>query len=156
MARTRLNYKEGDWVAVPLRDHGYAVGVIARKDGKGVVLGYFFKKRYDDLPNIADIPQETSASDACLVCMFGDLGIIKESWKIIGRHADWNREEWPVPIFSRIARDESWATGVLYSDVNIVRIREIPIDLSQARQLPVDGLSGYGAVEIKLTHLLSS
>ena len=38
----KASYREGDWFAVPLRDGGYAAGLIARANPKGVLLGYFF------------------------------------------------------------------------------------------------------------------
>ncbi len=30
----KQKYEEGDWFAVPLRNGGYALGVVARLDGK--------------------------------------------------------------------------------------------------------------------------
>lgn len=54
MAR-KLPYSEGDVFAVALRDGGYGTGVVARMDGKGSVLGYFFGRRYDKPPELADV-----------------------------------------------------------------------------------------------------
>jgi hypothetical protein len=54
MAR-KLPDSEGDGFAVPLRDGGYAIGVVARMDRKGSVLGYFFGPRYDEPPKLAEV-----------------------------------------------------------------------------------------------------
>ena len=37
-----VRYREGDWFAVPLRDGGFGVGVIARANPKAALLGYFW------------------------------------------------------------------------------------------------------------------
>lgn len=41
------NYREGSRFAVPLRQGGYAVGLVARVNPRGVLLGYFFGPRHD-------------------------------------------------------------------------------------------------------------
>src|SRR5207247_10946755 len=38
----KLPYEEGTRFAVPLRDGGYGVGIVARIGGRGVTIGYFF------------------------------------------------------------------------------------------------------------------
>jgi hypothetical protein len=35
----QVNYREGDWFGVPLRDGGFAAGVIARANPKAALLG---------------------------------------------------------------------------------------------------------------------
>lgn len=57
MPRRKLNYGEGDWLAVPVRDGGLAVGVVARMDGKGGVVGYFFGPRRNDVPALEDVDE---------------------------------------------------------------------------------------------------
>jgi hypothetical protein len=37
--------EEGDLFAVPLRDGGYGIGVVARVGRRGVLVGYFFGRR---------------------------------------------------------------------------------------------------------------
>jgi len=156
MAKKTLPYKEGDWFAVPLRDSGYGVGLVARMDGEGVVLGYFFGPCYDRLPTKEDI-SGLSATDAVLVRRFGDPGFLRREWPIIGESDSWSRELWPVPAFGRIALDRSKAWLTEYSDNDLTSPqREIAISVEEATGLPEDGLSGYGAIEIRLTRLLSS
>jgi hypothetical protein len=59
MGSQKINYREGDWFAVPLRDGGYAVGLVARMDNRGGVLGYFFGPRRDDVPSPSDVEAST-------------------------------------------------------------------------------------------------
>ena len=46
----RGEYREGDWFAVPSRDGGFAVGVIARANPGGVLLGYSFGTLRSEIP----------------------------------------------------------------------------------------------------------
>ncbi|WP_081752729.1 immunity 26/phosphotriesterase HocA family protein [Kallotenue papyrolyticum] len=153
MPRRKLPYQEGDWFAVPLRTGGYALGLIARVDGKGGVLGYFFGPRYHQLPS-KDQASKLAPADAILIRRFGDLGLLQGEWPIIYRPEQWDRRDWPVPPFSRIAMDKSWAIKVVYSD-DLSLLSEAPITVEEAQELPEDGLSGYGALEIRLTKLLN-
>jgi immunity protein 26 of polymorphic toxin system len=75
-------YREGDWFAVPLRDNAYGVGLAARVDGKGGVLGYFFGPRRTELPDLSELAA-LSAGDSVLVRQFGDLSLLKREWPVI-------------------------------------------------------------------------
>src|SRR5689334_22542654 len=104
MPRKALPYAAGAWFAVPLKTGGFALGVVARADGRGVVLGYFFGPRYVALP-AGEHTQGLRAADAVLVERFGDLGLIHGEWPIIQRECAWNPADWPVPVFARISED---------------------------------------------------
>lgn len=155
MPRRKLPYKEGDWFAVPLQPTGYGLGLVARMNGKGVVLGYFFGPLHAQCPtkhNTAGL----SAKDAILIRQFGDPGLVSGKWPIIYRSDPWYREEWPLPTFASIAVDRTRALRVEYSEEDInIAVNEVPISISEARVLPEDGLSGSGAIEIRLANLLS-
>jgi hypothetical protein len=154
MPKRKLPYKEGTWFALPLRDDGFAVGVAARLTGDGIVLGYFFGRRFRQAPSMESL-KELTAQDAILICCFGDLGLLRKGWVVIAHDPQWNRDAWPLPRFGRIAVAGDWATSVVYDEENINRVlREVPMSVEEARLLPEDGLSGYGAVEIRLTNLL--
>ena len=156
MPRKRLPYKEGDWFAVPLRDGGYALGLVARMNGKGSVLGYFFGPWREQCPTKEDT-QGLSSADAILVRLFGDLGLLEGKWPILGRSDLWDRADWPLPAFARIAVDKSRAWRVEYSEADINQVvREVPVNPNKVSHLPEDGLSGSGALEIRLTQLLSA
>ena len=159
MPRRKLPYKEGDWFAVPLRSEGYGLGLVARMNGKGIVLGYFFGPLHKQLPTEKDIVS-LSPMDAVLVRQFGDSGFLGGKWPVIYRPDDgrWSREEWPLPAFGRIVPvpGSILAIRTEYSedDINHV-IREVPVSVEEARQLPRDVLSGDEAIEIIVTKLLS-
>ncbi len=156
MARKKLPYIEGDWFAVPLRTGEYGLGRAVRIDGRGGVLGYFFGMAQEQVPSKEAVAILTPA-EAVLIRHCGDLGIIEGKWPIIGHDIPWCREDWPVPAFARIDEYEGKAWKVEYSDTDGTSvIREISISLEEAHDLPEDGLSGYGALEIRLTKLLTA
>ena len=93
-------YEEGDWFAVPLRDGGFGVGVAARSDRSGVVVGYFFAPRRSKVPGLDEV-SDLSPDEALLVRMFGDLSLVSGEWPVIGRSDSWDRGDWPLPVFGR-------------------------------------------------------
>jgi hypothetical protein len=147
-------YKEGDWFAVPLRDRGFAVGVVARSNPKGALLGYFFGPRHDKVPS-KDVAAGLTPSQAVLVGKFGHLGLEWGTWPILGRHRDWDREAWPIPILIRYEELTGRTFQVFYDPDDPVKLlREQQVDAGVAEQGPTDGLMGAGFVEIRLTSLL--
>lgn len=119
-------------------------------DGKGVALGYFFGPRIDSLHGLDKI-YSFNSGDAIRVCMFGDRGILKKHWPVVGRVAPWNPAEWPVPMFCRHGN-----VRVSYDPESLVVLKEERYDMQQCAKLPEDGLDGSGFVEIKLTRQLAS
>ena len=152
----RTPYNEGDVFAVPLRDGGYAPGVIARADGKGVVVGYFFAKRFQSVPPISALG-DLSPLDHVLVQRFGDIGLIQGTWPRLGALPEWRRESWPIPAFGRHDKLTDSYVRVEYADNDPnSRPREVPISEEQFEQLANDGLAGFQFVEDRLTRLLSA
>ncbi len=151
----RLPYSDGDWFAVPLReDGGYGVGVVARHDRRGGVIGYLFNLRSDDVPTLDDVSSFRSA-EAIRVMRFGDLGLIKGQWPILGRLETWQPDDWPIPDFGR-REPTGRAFRVVYSAEDLRGpVREEPITEDDCDKLPRDALSGAGAVERVLTELLA-
>ncbi len=155
MAPRELPYREGDVFAVPLQDGSYGIGVVARMDGRGAVLGYFFNRRYDSAPAAADLGGLT-ALDAILVQVFGDPGLVRGSWPVIGPLPNWRREEWPMPAFGRYEELTGRYFRVAYSDDDPnSRPREVPISQEEFERLPEDGAAGFGFIEARLTRLLA-
>jgi hypothetical protein len=153
----RKNYREGDWFAIPLRGGGFAAGIVARSmpDDGGINLGYFFGPSRDDVPHLSELAP-LKPSDAVLVRRFGDLGLIEGSWPVIGRTAEWDRSLWPIPRFGRFEGLTNRAFEVIYEDNDpSMAIREILTGKDKIFSLPVDRLSGSGAIEIVLTHRLT-
>ncbi len=155
MAR-RLPYRDGDWFAVPLRDGaGFAIGVVARHDRRGGVIGYFFQERFSEVPLLGSL-RSLEARDAVRVMRFGDLGLIKGQWPLLGCRDDWSAEEWPLPVFGR-REPTGRAFRVVYSPDDLRGpVAEEPITDDECDLLPRDALSGAGAVEKVLTALLVS
>jgi hypothetical protein len=148
-----LPYSESSVFLVPLRNGGYARGVVARAspEGKGV-LGYFFGPR---LSSGGDAEWgDLDPAEAILCVRFGDLGLINGEWPILGKVLNWNRSMWPMPDFVR--RDPLGRLRpvlVRYSDDDPMRI-EAEYSIEDDSGMLLDSASGYGAVEIKLTKLL--
>ena len=148
-------YREGDLFAVPLRDGGYGVGLAIRASSDGVVVGYFFRARFEEPPRPEEIGS-LSRDEAVWVKAFGDLRLLDGAWPVLGPLPGWRREEWPMPAFGR---DESLTKRFLrveYDDDNPnSRPRETPITEEEFERLPLDGLAGAGSVEKRLTRLLA-
>jgi len=149
----KLPYSEGSVFLVPLRNGGYACGVVARASSAGkVLLGYFFGPRLVS-PNPVEV-EDLDPTHAALKVRFGDLGLINGVWPIIGKIPHWDRTRWPMPLFVR--KDpfkKRKPVQVRYSDTDPRRVEtENPID--DDADMISDSMSGYGAVEIRLTKLL--
>jgi hypothetical protein len=152
----KLPYRKGDLFALPLRDHGYAVGLVARSGPRGRVLfGYFFGRRYAQVPALSHVPSFTP-TDAILVGRFGDLNLINGEWRVLGQLTDWNRTIWTMPPFVRQDPLTGRTFQVVYSDDDpgtLVRETTLAAD---ADIEPKDSMAGAGAIEIKMTKLLTS
>jgi hypothetical protein len=146
--------REGDWFVVPLRDGGFGVGLVARANKQGVVLGYFFGPRREQPP----APHELSGlapSDAVLLVQFGDLHLRSGRWRVIGRAAAWSRADWANPVFGRFEVLTGRSIAVEYDDDDPNRVvRETDVERQDLSRYPNDGLHGASAVELQLTSLL--
>src|SRR4051812_7304936 len=92
--------QEGDLFGVPLEGGGYGVGLVARSNQEGVVVGYFFGERFLHTPDASELAT-LDLGDAVLVKTFGDLGLLRSEWPVIGQLPGWRREDWPMPAFGR-------------------------------------------------------
>lgn len=152
----KLPYKQGTWFGVPLRDGGFAVGLVARhvpKSGK-IILAYFFGPKRESLPTLGDL-EDLAPQSAVKVIHVGDLRLMNGTWPILGDSPNWKREEWPMPAFIR--RDDilSIAWRVEYADDNpnqVISEQRIPYD---SVELERDEFYGAGAAEIALTRILA-
>ena len=147
-----LNYQEGDWFEVPLSPGvpGVAVGVVARMDGRGGVLGYFFL--LDKAPSASE-RAALLPGDADAVMRFGNLGLIQSEWPILGP-VGWDRAEWDFPpaFAHQDVVSKKWVLRYR-SDPWGVFEREVPTTEQIAGTLPRDGMAGSGAVEGYLSKL---
>jgi immunity protein 26 of polymorphic toxin system len=155
VSQKKVKYEEGDWFAVPLRKGGFAPGVVARTGTKGIFLGYFFSPKYRTLPDLHDVLQNSAASPV-LVALAGDLGLIRGDWKVLGKPWNWRRDRWPLPAFSRRDALTGKASQVTYNEADLLTEERVtPCSEAEAGELPADGVWGYGAIEKRLTALLS-
>lgn len=148
-----IPYAEGTVFTVPLRNGGFARGVVARAapDGK-VLFGHFFGPKLNS-------PMDAKTDDlhpdnSIFSTVFGDLGLINGDWCIFGSIRQWRRGQWAMPDFIRRDPLKKQAWRVHYADDDPSKIEsEEPTAFDT--DIPPDISSGYGAVELKLTKLLT-
>lgn len=154
----RIRFTEGQWFAVPLRNEGYALGIVVRGNYKTVCLGYFFGPRYEKPPG-DEVTREKKPEDAILITQFSDLGIINGSWPLIQSTRPFSREEWPVPKFGMeipFSEGKGYIREYSFEDSGDWKlIRESIVDSNEVVNLPKDSFMGAGFVEFRLTYLLS-
>lgn len=158
MARVKIKqqYVEGDWFVIPLEDGGFAIGLAARVNPKGGILGYFFGPRLVGAPrSLAELGEARGPHDALLVARLGDLGIVTGKWSVLGTLPGWNRNAWGPPDFGRHEELSGLSWRVRYDDEDPMKLlEEIEIPAHEVSGLPEDGILGSGAVELLLTHML--
>jgi len=120
---------------------------------KGAVFGYFFGPKLTSPAQAS--AHDLSPSNAVLVGDCGDLGLLKKEWPVVGSIPRWNRDDWPMPPRIRVdeAVNRAWLSR--YDEDTFELISEAEVDPSLINQYPYDRTMGYGAVEIRLTKLLS-
>jgi hypothetical protein len=149
-----MRYRQGDWFAVPLREGGFGVGVVARASAGGVLLGYFFGRKFDHVPSSDEVGGLTAA-DAVVVRRFGHLGLVQGTWPILGGLTARAADAWPMPVFIRYEELTGRSFRVFYADDDPNElVREEEVLPGEAEQDPKDGMLGAGAVEKLLTALL--
>jgi hypothetical protein len=154
---TRLPYFEGDFIAIPLRDgSGYGVGRIARMaPGGRLLVGYFFGMKFRRPPSVSEL-EHLTATDACLIRQFADLGLMSGTWQALGGHETLDRRAWPMPNFGRRESLTGRAIRYEYPDDNPnARPREEHISSAELDRLPAAGIDGSGLLEMRLTRLLA-
>lgn len=150
----KVSYSEGTFFAIPLRNGGFGVGLIARATSEGgVILVYLFGPRRAAVPAVDEVI-DLQPSSAVKVARIGDLNLIRGKWPVIGRSLNWRRQLWGMPKFVRIDELSHRAWSVQYSDDDPNRVlseEPVPFDSSGLER---DSVFGAGAVEIALTKLL--
>ena len=139
---------------MPLCDGGFALGVVARLDKKKGVLGYFFAPKYSSVDEIV-ITTDIIPEKTIHVKNFGDLGLVTNELKIIGKISPWNREDWAIPIYGFTDMLINWGELRYYTEKELGTFSFLKrVSIEEARSYPPSGLSGSGAVEIYLNKLL--
>jgi hypothetical protein len=152
---TKYKYKVGDWFAVPLTGGGFGLGLVARANPGGVVLGYFFGPRRESTPSLAECCN-LRENTATMVQMFGDLGLRQGRWPILGRCDSWDPSQWPMPIFIRYEELTGRSFRVIYDDNDPNRVlREEQVTPGVSEQGPSDDMFGAKAIELTLSARLT-
>lgn len=148
-------YSEGTWFAVPLRNGGFATGIVTRKSPKGgIIVAHYFGPRMD-APSTMEEVGSFSATHALITLRSGDISIKNGLWPIIGHAPNFSRQEWPTPLFIRKQDIGGKAYAMAYDDQDVsVLLDEEPI--AYDANLPPGGLHGDGAVELILTSALKA
>jgi hypothetical protein len=140
----KFPYREGSWLAVPLRQRRvYAPGIVARMAPRGrIILGYLFGTKYREIPGM-DAVKSLQPALAIRRLRAGDLGLVNGEWRVVGEAEGWRRAYWPMPQVVR--RDDltklAWQES--YSDSN-------PNELitEEVVSFDVAGLEGSGLYEL--------
>lgn len=146
--------KMGDWVAVPLRDTGFSIGLVARgSSGTKSLIGYFFGPKRTVIPSAEDT-RSLSQNDAVLICRFNYSGIAIGRWPIIYRSTDWDRSPWPNPIFVAHSPGLKPELRQYSEDDPKVLIFHKYCNEAEAENYPADQCRGYLNMEECLSDLL--
>ena len=140
MRKKKIKVKEGDVFAVPLRQGGYGIGLVAREH-KTLTLGYFFKKIYSSVPDDIDIT-DINKWEVVLIGKFSSMGIENGEWPLIKIIPDYNRNEWPIPVLKMQEPLSEKYFAVVYDDTLINDERYL-ISEEEAKKLFNHGLYGY-------------
>lgn len=152
MRKKKINSKEGDVFAVPLRQGGYGIGLIAREH-KTITLGYFFKKNYLSVPEEVDVAG-INKWEVALIGKFSTMGIENGEWPLLKTTFKFNREQWPIPVLKMQDPLSEKYFAVIYDDTLFNEERHL-ITKEEADKLFGHGLYGYGALEKKLSSILA-
>ncbi|WP_084303016.1 immunity 26/phosphotriesterase HocA family protein [Bradyrhizobium sp. WSM2254] len=151
----KLPYEEGSVFVLPLRNEGFARGVVARSARRGrVLVGYFFGPPLEEAASAT--LDELHPDRAVARLRFGDLGLIEGRWTVIGKVPLWRRADWPIPDFVRRDPISKRAWLVRYTDSDpISSVSEPLLGYDDLQGLDGDGLFGAGAAEIRISKLLA-
>ncbi len=144
--------KEGTIFYVPVAT-GFAVGVIARSGNQGTCLGYFFGPLVQVKNLSVSYVKALRFDNAIYTAIFSADKLKKGLWTTWGIHPNWQRCEWPIPVFSHQDVVNKKHFLRFYDDaLNFVKQQE-RLDVPLA-DLPKDGYAYSGFVELRLAHLL--
>lgn len=142
----KAKYSIGDIFKVALNDRYLAIGVILKASLKGSVLGYFFL--ISNKKNIDSSQIDFDKRRIVLKCKFGDLGLNKGSWSVIGNIGR-DHELFRIPIkgFYRFD-DEDGKYYITQYDENLTFLSEKKVSkIHDLNDYIEDSLYGYGLVE---------
>jgi hypothetical protein len=152
---TKAKIELGNIICLPLRDaSGYSVVVITRKRGT-TLLGYFVNIKLKEITDFVLVPLSSiSPTNAINIRMFGTLGIKTGEWAIVGKLKDFNKKDWPIPLFGGEIPSMYY---VDHFDENLECVfREHKKTKEEIDGLFPASLAGHGAIEIEMTEILKN
>jgi hypothetical protein len=117
------------------------------------MLAYLFGPIHWTLPTLAEV-QQLAPGDAIKTIRTGDIALANGRWPVIGNTVNFQRSDWPVPLFIRRADALKRAWQATYADDPAKPEREVSVPYDTPG-LESDSLYGYGSTELLLTKLLS-
>lgn len=158
MGRSKTRCREGDCLLIPLSEDHCAIGVVARVQRDGLLLGYFFISpvdfRLDECASKQERLNALKAVDADLVCICTNRGIVTGTWQIIGSLADWNKDSWPYPVFGEVDPLVAGVTWIVnYDEEKQGFVRRQRVSREVIVGLPEAAIFGHGAVQLRLAKL---
>jgi hypothetical protein len=149
----KQHYREGDWVAIPLVEHGgWGLGLIARTKAPALI-GYFFGPRRAHPPKLEDAIG-LRPEDAILTGSTSDMGIRNGEWIALGGLPGWDRRNWPMVKFGQVEGPRAYLCTYDENDPNRMLRRDL-VPAEQIEGLPRAGTSGHVALSIKLDNAIA-
>lgn len=142
----KAKYSVGDIFKISLDNKKIAIGINIRADFKGSVLGYFYLLKKENSINVTQI--NFHKEEIVFKCKFGDLGLIKETWSIIG-HVEKDHKVLKLPVkgFYRFDNEDGKYYISQY-DNNLQFLGEKKVSkIPDTSDFIEDSLYGYGLVE---------
>lgn len=155
MTSKKQKYSEGDLFGVPLADGGFGVGLVVRKSKRGVLFGYFFGPRREDIPALDEL-HGLEPARSVLAGLFGDLDIRDSLWPVIGGMPGWSRERWPLPYFKGRGESDDGSTVRITRDEDDLTTKLSIVKFPSAASFEgvKDGLMGSGFAALRLNRLI--
>ena len=155
MPRWKPNYKEGDWIALPLiRRGGWGLGLVARCKSP-TIIGYFFGPRFAVPPTMADTVG-LRREDSLIGADVGDLGLRTGEWQVVGHQPNWNPADWPIPLFTTKDGPRLYLCTMSEKDPGeIIHLEPTTAEEADRRGAIARTVFGYEALSIKLDKLLA-
>lgn len=148
---SRIKIKEGEVFTIPIGEK-YGIGLITRLSKAKIPFGYFYSFLFQDPPEISCL--EFDKKNIIYASQFGIQGFKDGTWKILGSLMNFDRKEWPMPVFYQ--KRELLPGELVYIDDNLVEYKreKAPLNEEEYKNYPSTGLGGSGYIEKKIAKLL--
>jgi len=94
--------------------------------------------------------------DAVTVVDVGDLGFRKGEWLVVGSHPNWDRADWPMPLFTTQDGPRLYLSTYDEEDPSQLFHRERTTQEEADRRGAIErSVFGYAALSLKLDKLLA-